>query len=52
MYKNVDVQRKVFLVKDHMCIILWMKQKEKERSIVNKSHVHKEKKKGFIYIYV
>ena len=22
MYKNVDVQRKVFLIKDHRCIIL------------------------------
>ena len=37
MYKNIDEQRKVFLIKDHRCIVLVnvyknkTKSKEKER---------------------
>ena len=29
MYKNIEVQIKVLLIKDQKCIILWMKQKGK-----------------------
>ena len=32
MYKNIDVQRKVFLIKDHRCIVLVNIYKNKTKS--------------------
>ena len=36
MYKNIDVQRKVFLIKDHRCIVLVNVYKNKTKKLKRK----------------
>ena len=48
MYKNIDVQIKVFLIKDNRCIILWMKQKGKRKKDREGRHVIVKKYKSFV----
>ena len=53
MYKNIDVQRKVFLIKDHRCIVLVNVYKNKTKKVKRKKdregrHVIVKKYKSFV----